>query len=173
MGKKIRSSDVETFTWTLGLLGRSTSAASVVKSKRIWDQASRAMGRFHQNYDLYLTPTIANPPVKIGALQPKPIENAVVKVINSLRLERLLKLSGILDKLAVQNLAKTPFTLLANFTGQPAMSVPLYWTSDGLPCGIHFMAPFGDEATLFRLAAQLEAEKPWFHRRPNLGGRVS
>ena len=167
-GKKLRSSDVETVTWTLGLLGRSTSAASVVKSKRIWDQAARAMGRFHQKYDVYLTPAIAYPPVKIGELQPKPIEKTAMKMINALRLERLLKLSGVMDKLAVENLAKTPFTLLANFTGQPAMSVPLHWTSDGLPCGMHFMAPFGDEATLFRLAAQLEGEKPWFHKRPNL-----
>jgi amidase len=63
-------------------------------------------------------------------------------------------------------MAKTPFTQLANLTGQPAMSVPLHWTSDGLPCGMHFMAGFGEEATLLRLAAQLEMEKPWRSRRP-------
>ncbi|RLC30588.1 amidase, partial [Candidatus Woesebacteria bacterium] len=48
--------------------------------------------------------------------------------------------------------------------GQPAMSVPLHWTYDGLPIRVHFMAPFGDEATLFRLASQLEKTRPWFEK---------
>ena len=124
------------------------------------------MGRFHQTYDIYLTPTLACPPVKIGALKPGLVEKAALKVVNTLGLGGLLKASGITDKLAVESLSKTPFTQLANFTGQPAMSVPLHWTSEGLPCGMQFMARFGDEAALFRLAGQLETERPWFDKRP-------
>ena len=164
--RNARPSDVETTTWALGLLGRATSALSFVRAKSMWGEASRAMARFHEGYDLYLNPTLAQPPIKIGALNPKPSERAVLKVINALRLGRLLKLSGVVEKLALENLSRTPFTQLANFTGQPAMSVPLWQTSDGLPCGMHFMAPFGDEATLFRLASQLEKEKPWFDEIP-------
>jgi amidase len=92
-------------------------------------------------------------------------------VVNTLGLGGVMKASGIVDKLATESLSKTPFTQLANFTGQPAMSVPLYWTAEGLPCGSQFFARFGDEATLFRLAAQLEKEEPWFGKHPPVFAR--
>jgi len=166
LGRKSRRTDVEPLTWTLGLLGRTFSAGHFVTHLREWGRASREMGKFHQKYDLYLTPTMAFPPYKIGELKPKPAEMMLMKVVNTLGLGGLLKASGMTDKLAIESLSKTPFTQLANFTGQPAMSVPMHWTPDGLPCGVQFMAPFGDEATLFRIAAQLEQEKPWFDKRP-------
>jgi amidase len=122
------------------------------------------MGRFHHKYDLFLTPTLAYPPVKIGELQPKPYERFAMKVVNALGLGFILKAAGLVDRMAEASLSKTPFTQLANLTGQPAMSVPLHWTPDGLPVGVHFMAPFGEEATLFRLAAQLEKARPWFDK---------
>ncbi|HOO89269.1 MAG TPA: amidase family protein [Syntrophales bacterium] len=166
LGRKAKRDDVEALTWTLGLLGRTFSAGYFVKQLREWDMASRVMGRFHETYDLYLTPTMAYPPVRIGELQPKPAERLLLSIVNSLGLGTVLKLSGITDKLAVESLSKTPFTQLANFTGQPAMSVPLHWTDEGLPCGVQFIGRFGDEATLFRLAAQMEQAQPWFDRRP-------
>jgi amidase len=166
--RKAKPSDVETSTWTLGLLGRTYSAGQFVKAKREWELAARIMGQFHETYDLFLTPTLAYPPVKIGELAPKPGERVLLKVINSLRLGRLLTASGVIDKMAVENLSKTPFTQLANFTGQPAMTVPMHWTPDNLPCGVQFMGRYGDEATLLRLAAQLEKTQPWIEKRPSI-----
>jgi amidase len=166
LGRKARPADVEPTTWTLGLLGRTYPAGFFVKAIREWGMAARAMGRFHENYDIYLTPTVAYPPAKIGELKPKPAEMVLMKIVNSLGLGGLLKASGIVDKLAVESLSKTPFNYLANLTGQPAMTVPLYWTPGRRPCGSQFMGRFGDEAILYRLAAQLEKEQPWFDRRP-------
>ena len=168
LGRKATPKDVEPATWTLGLLGRTFSACEFVKAMQLWNKFSRIMGQFHQKYDIYITPTIAVLPPKIGDTLPSPSELFGMKVMNTFGLGRILKASGIVKQLAEKNLAKTPFTQLANLTGQPAMSVPLYWTSDGLPCGVHFMAPIGDEATLYRLAAQLEKAKPWFDKNPSV-----
>jgi amidase len=166
LGRKAKQEDVEALTWTLGLLGRTYSAGYFVQQLREWGKASRVMGSFHEKYDLYLTPTAAFPPVKIGELQPKPAERVLMKLVNTLGLGKLVQASGMTDKIAIESLSKTPFTQLANFTGQPAMSVPLHWTAEGLPCGVQFIGKFGDEATLIRLAAQLEKAKPWFEKRP-------
>lgn len=166
--RKAKPKDVEIQTWTLGLLGRTFSAGYLVQALRRWDRAARTMGRFFQTYDLYLTPTTAFPPAKIGELQPKAVEILLMKLVGTLRLGWLLKHSGIVDQLAEKSLERTPFTQLANLCGLPAMTVPLYWTPDGLPCGAQFMGPFGGEGALFRLAGQLERAQPWFDRRPRL-----
>jgi amidase len=169
LGRPVRPSDVETATWTLGRLGRCEPAAALAAARRLWGRAARTMGRFHQTYDLYLTPTTAQPPARIGELRPAVWEDGVLRMLGRLAFGGwLLRRSGVIEPIAFQNMARTPFTQLANFTGQPAMSVPLHWTRAGLPCGVHFMARIGDEATLFRLAAQLEQARPWFHRRPDL-----
>ena len=72
------------------------------------------------------------------------------------------------DKMIEDNLSWAPYTQLANLTGRPAMTVPLHWTADGLPLGVQLVAPLRGEATLIRLASQLEAAHPWADRRPPL-----
>jgi amidase len=165
--RKPKRRDFEETTWLIGLLGKAATAEEFVIALRQWDHAAKMMGRFHEKYDLYLTPTMAYPPVRVGELQPKGFDRTAMSVINTLKLGGFIKKIGLAEQIFLQSLEKTPFTQLANFTGQPAMSVPLHWTRDGLPVGVQFIAPFGDEATLFRLAAQLEKAAPWFDKRPS------
>ncbi len=168
LGRPARPADVEPTTWLLGLLGRTYSAADFAAARHAWNDFARQMGRFHLTHDLLLTPTLAAPPVRVGELQPKPSEQTLLKIVNTFSLGGFVRRSGLVDKLAEQSLEKTPYTQLANLTGQPAMSVPLHWTADGLPCGVQFIAPLGAEDVLFRLAGQLEQARPWRHRRPVL-----
>ena len=166
--RKAKAGDVELLTWVLGLLGRTFSEAYLVQALRSWDRAARQMGLFFKKYDLYLTPTTAYPPARIGELQLKSSEVFLMKAVSALKLGGLLKGLGIVDQMAEKSLERTPFTQLANLCGLPAMSVPLSWTTDGLPCGVQFVGPFGAEDRLFRLAAQLEKAQPWFDTRPSL-----
>ena len=170
LGRPARPADVEPTTWLLGLLGRTYSAADFAAARHTWNDSARRMGRFHQTHDLLLTPTLATPPVRVGELQPTRTEQTLLKLVNTFGLGGLIRRSGMVEKLAEQSLEKTPYTQVANLTGQPAMSVPLHWTAAGLPCGVQFIAPFGGEDTLFRLAGQLEQARPWFEKRPALVG---
>ena len=170
LGRPARPADVEPTTWLLGLLGRTYTAADFAAARHTWNDSARRMGTFHQTHDLLLTPTLAGPPVRIGELQPRPVERALLRVVNTFGLGGLVRRSGLVEKLAEQSLEKTPYTQVANLTGQPAMSVPLHWTADGLPCGVQFIAALGAEDVLFRLAGQLEQARPWFGRRPAVAG---
>jgi amidase len=141
-----------------------------VKAEHYLRSTSRQVGQFFENYDVLVTPTMATPPFKTGALQPKPHERALLKALGRLRAGNVLKLMGALEQTADQIFDAIPYTPLFNVTGQPAMSVPLYWNAGNLPIGIHFVGRFGDEATLFRLAGQLEQARPWSSRRPPVHG---
>ncbi len=166
IGRRARRRDVEAATWLLGRLGRIVTAGDFVEAMRCWDLEARNMGRFFEDYDLYLTPTTACLQPVIGELAPRGIEALMIQTVNRLGLAGLLHRAGVVERLALRNLERTPFTQVANLCGLPAMSVPLHWTDAGMPCGVQFIGPFGTEDRLLRLAAQLEEARPWFHRRP-------
>ncbi|PJZ53304.1 amidase [Leptospira adleri] len=161
LGRKARMGDVESVTWILGLLGRTVSAGEFVRSLQEWDKAALAMENFHKTYDVYLTPTTAMPPAKIGELEPKLGEKIAMQVVGRLGLGRMLLASGLVDELVEKSLSRTPFTQLANLTGQPSVSIPIGQTSDQLPLGLQFTAARRREDILFRLSAQLEKAVPW------------
>ena len=135
----------EPITWGLYEMAKSLRSADYLLALRQIQRAARDVGRFFETYDVWLTPTLAWPPVEIGAFATTYDD----------------PLAGFFRAADF-----APFTPLINATGQPAMSVPLYWNAEGLPIGSHFVGRFGDEATLFRLAAQLEAVRPWAGRLP-------
>lgn len=161
--------DFEAETYALGLLGRATPASAYVAAANRLQLAARGVAGFFERYDVLLTPTLAQPPIAIGALRPRAAERAAMRVFNALGAGWLLRRAGALEALAAKIFVWMPFTPLFNATGQPAMSVPLHWNDAGLPIGMHFVGRFGDEATLFRLAGQLERARPWAQRRPPLG----
>jgi amidase len=133
---------------------------------RYLQKVSREIGRFFEEYDVLLTPVLNQPPVKIGELAPSPSERTMIKTIGRLGTNWVLDAMGIIKPLATQTFEFIPWTPVFNVTGQPAMSVPLHWNEAGLPIGMHFVGRWGDEATLFRLAGQLEKARPWADKVP-------
>ena len=145
LGKTPTADEFEPGTWELYQHGKEVRAGQYLLAVQWGQSVGRTLGQFMTHYDVWLTPTLGLPPLPLGAMD-SPVEdpNAGMRVAAQF----------------------VPFTPLTNVTGQPSISLPLYWNSDGLPVGSHFTARFGDEATLFRLAAQLEAARPWAHKRP-------
>jgi Asp-tRNA(Asn)/Glu-tRNA(Gln) amidotransferase A subunit family amidase len=127
-------------------------------------RAARQVAEFFTRYDILLTATTARPPVTLGELSPSRSERFQMGILRALPLRPLLRRA--LDEAAHGPLAATPNTQLFNMTGQPAISLPLSWNAAGLPIGTQWVAPFGREDLLLRLASQLEAARPWSARRP-------
>ena len=168
-GKEITKSEVEISTWILARLGKKIPAYEISKAKFVFDNASRVMGQFHSKYDIYLTPTLADLPAKLGKLTPSALENFLMNLLSSIGAEGIIHKAGILDQIAYKQLSKLPFTQLANQTGQPAISLPMGFATNGLPVGVQLMAAFGREDLLLKLSAQIEeAVGGFFKRLPDL-----
>ncbi|RZL02819.1 MAG: amidase [Rubrivivax sp.] len=160
------SSNFETDSRIMAAVGRATSGPELLQCQMRWHGYTRALATFHQTHDLWLTPTLNGPALPIGQNATPPLLELGSRLLLSFGLAGLLRYTGILDSLVVKTLAWTPYTLVANLTGRPAMSVPLYWTPQGLPLGMQFVGALGREAEMLQLARQLEEARPWFHRRP-------
>ena len=165
-----RREDFELLSRVLATLGGAVSAGALTTHLLKWNEFARGLGRFHQRYDMLLTPTLAHPPVRHGQGDPSAAEQSLLGLLDRTGLLGWLTRMGwfdsTIDKIALDSMRYVPFTQLANLTGVPAMSVPLHWTADGLPLGVQFVARMGDEARLLQLAHQLETAQPWFDRLP-------
>ena len=148
LNRELREELFEPFVWSLTQRGRQVSGPEYLMAWQNLQQLAREVGRFLNRYDVWMTPTLGKPPVPLGTFR--------FEGEDPFQLRRRMS-------------EFTPFTYLANSTGQPAMSVPLCWNAQSLPIGIHFLGRFGEEETLFGLAGQLERARPWSQRRPSLG----
>jgi amidase/6-aminohexanoate-cyclic-dimer hydrolase len=150
LGRELTAGDVERLTWARAIDGHTARAADYARSIGVMHQAGRTVAHFFTRYDILLSPTMCQPPYRLGVLD---------------------MMTDDLEGYTRAILGAIGFTSLFNSAGAPAMSVPLGWSRAGLPLGVQFAAPFGDEATLLRLASQLEAEAPWAARRPAMTGQ--
>lgn len=144
LGRKVTENDLEPVIWHRYQQGKQVSGLAYARSRAVFQQVARQLAELQKDYDVILTPTLPTPPVKLG----------------------VLSLDQNLEEYTRAASGVSAYTMLYNMTGQPAMSVPLHWTPEGLPVGVMFAGRFGDEATLFRLAGQLEQAQPWGERRP-------
>ena len=140
-------------------------------SLRQWNGFARALGAFHETYDMWLLPTVAGPPPRIGELALPKLQQRVLPLLRRMGAGRLLLKTGMLETMARDSLARTPFTQISNMTFTPSMSVPLHSApaepgGPVLPVGAQFVARYGAEDSLLRLASQLEEAAPWADRRP-------
>ncbi|MGW4030049.1 amidase [Streptomyces sp. NPDC004838] len=148
-GKRATEKDFEAGTWAMIESGRSATTSlneyfdALAELQTLCDR----LAAFQEPYDVWLTPTAGAPAPPLGSFASPPDDPT-----------RGMRASA----------AFLPFTMLINITGQPAMSVPLHWNAAGVPIGTHFVGPYGDEGLLYRLAAQLEAARPWAGRVPPL-----
>lgn len=147
LGREYTLEDLELITFGTAAQAGSVGAAEYARAIRIVHAAGRRVGRFLEDYDVLLTPTMATPPLELGRLCLSRPD------VEGYRADVMLTVG---------------FTSLFNVSGNPAMSVPLHWNAAELPIGTQFVGRYADEATLYRLAAQLERAQPWEDRRPPL-----
>ena len=146
LGRAPTQGDLEPVTWDRYYTSSET-AADYARALATLHRATRELAAFQEQWDVILTPMLAQPPVRLGEIVHSGPNAAYFA-------DRVREFS--------------PFSAMANWAGVPAMSVPLHWSAGGLPIGVQFIGRFGDEGTLFCLAAQLEEAKPWAKRRPSL-----
>jgi amidase len=145
-GQPIGPDDVEPYTWAFAEIGRACSGPQFLRGlAQVQSTARRICSWWDGGFDLLVTPTTATPPFELGYLASPPDDP----------LAPLYRAAAIM-----------PYTGPFNFTGQPAVSLPLHWTSDGLPVGVQLAAAYGRDDVLLRVAAQLEQARPWAGRVP-------
>ncbi len=154
VGREVGPDDVEACTWALAEMGRTHTAASYLAAVEFSQASARKVAAWwdEDGYDLLLTPTTGEPATRLGEFDAPP-DNPAAPILRAIPL--------------------ATFTAGFNATGQPAISLPLHETADGLPVGVQLVAAFGREDLLLRVAAQLEEAAPWADRVPTLASQAA
>lgn len=173
LGRSATWRDFEESTWTLACMGRIYKAEDFAWMRDLSLRQGRIMAEFHQQYDVLLTPVTNQVPALHGSLLPTPFEKRLSRVLlGRLGWESVLRMSNKVAEDSRRVMHYLGWTIPFNMSGQPAMSVPLYWTNQddhpgpSLPVGSHFIAGHGQDALLLQLAQELEQAQPWAERRP-------
>ncbi|MFW1644329.1 amidase [Acinetobacter guillouiae] len=153
--------DFELDTLAIAAFGAKASAVDYINNLNNWGVYVARMNHFFERYDLFLIPSTASVAPKNGEVKTPSWQVPILKALLKVDQAHLLAKGKLVEQMIKNNLQWVPFTQLANITGLPAMSVPLYWNKDNLPLGSQFIAPFGREDVLLQLAAQLEQAQPW------------
>jgi amidase len=164
VGREATSDDVELATWMLAKLGEAHSAADAALALCSMQLFSRRWFGWSSAFDVLLTPTVGLPPLPIGAYKLSAAQRTGLKLLAAMPAGVLLSQRAKLTEAFAQVFEAAPYTMIANVTGQPSISLPLHWTDEGLPMGMLFTSAVGAEGVLFRLAAQIEQALPWRDR---------
>lgn len=165
-GRIFALKNTELETQILSLIGQTFTSVDYLLAQNYKHNLRFEFDLFFSEFDLFLTPTTATPPPLLGEHELTPMLKLLSQLVILFKAGKLLKISGVVDQVAKENLEKVPFTQLANLTGMPAISLPLYWTKENLPIGSMFHSAFGREDLLFQLAFELEKETPWIDKCP-------
>lgn len=159
---------VEPSSWTLARYGELLSAGEFAWMRDFALRQGRSMQAFHQRFDVLVTPVLNQLPAAIGSLGTSRLEDALsTLLLGHLGWDWTLKMSRLVPEHSRRLMEYIGWTIPFNMSGQPAMSVPLYWTAGNIPVGTQFVAGPGQDSLLLQLAAQLENAQPWFQRRPS------
>lgn len=158
------SDNFELDSLALAAFGAKTTSVDYIRNLNNWGVYVAQMNQFFERYDLYLIPATASVAPKNGEVKTPAWQKPILKTLLHAGKAHWLAQGKLVDRIVKENLKWVPFTQLANITGLPAMSVPLYWNKDNLPLGSQFIAPFAREDVLLQLAAQLETAQPWWHQ---------
>ncbi len=152
--------NLEPQTYNMALLGRSLSALDLVRAKQGWHDAQYQTGLLLNKFDMILCPTVPTPAVKHGVLPPSRVDELLMQsaeILNKgLDMGKYAFRSGVIQWLSHPVLSKMAFTILANVTGLPAMSVPVGMSKKGLPIGMQLIGRMNGEARLLSLAGEME-----------------
>ncbi|SHG14025.1 amidase [Ornithinibacillus halophilus] len=159
LGRKLTEEDVEIETWLLNVAGQSVTAAEYSTSLASWDAAAAKMANLHESFDLHITPATAYTAPKVGELTHS--EENQEELRERIQVLDKMKQQDLIYEMFLPSLTYTPFTQLANLTGQPAMSIPVHVSDKGLPLGVQVMTRKGEEHRLLQLAYQMEQSSLW------------
>jgi len=145
LGRPATENDIEKFTWEGIQMGRAISGVQHARDIDTFRLLGRQIAEISTPFDVVITPTMSNPPAKLGTYSQSRYS---------------------LEEIKIPLFSAALYTAPINVSGQPAISLPLHWTADGLPVGVQCIGRYAEEGTLLRLAAQIEQARPWIDRKP-------